>query len=113
MSDINDIFMARLDRIEAKTDKLIDGQSALLVQVAENTITLAEHQRRSLANEELVILAKRSADDAIAVIKSELKPLTAKHEAKAIVFKWFLAGVGVASSLITAAFGLAKFFKLA
>ncbi len=80
--DLQDFWNARFDRIEAKTDKLIEGQSALLVQVSQNTVVLTEHQRRSLAVEEALALAKAEADAKILAAKQEAesKILAAKQE---------------------------------
>ena len=53
-----------VERLENKVDKISDDIVDIKVTLAENTASLKEHMRRSLANEE-----------ALAVLKSEVKPI--------------------------------------
>jgi hypothetical protein len=105
----NDFWVNRLDKIEAKQDKIIDSQTALLLKVSLNTQVLAEHQRRSLANEQLLALAKLEADRKIAEAKLEadrkiaelriaIEPLT-KVQNATTAFAKVVAFLGVAAAL--------------
>lgn len=83
----------RLDRLEEKVDKMIDSQTSLLLQVGHNTHVLAEHQRRSLANEKSQATLESFTKEALAKFGSELKPLVEAKTARALIAKW-TSGVG-------------------
>lgn len=98
----DDFWVTRLDKIEAKQDKIIDSQTALLLKVSLNTQVLTEHQRRSLANEQLVILTKQEADARMDALRAEIKPLLQVHTATTVFAKATLYLGGLAALAYTA-----------
>lgn len=105
----DDFWVTRLDRLEAKQDRILDTQTDMLLKITHNSAILAEHQRRSLANEDLVVLAKAEADRKFTELRLEMKPLTAVHTATTLAAK-----VVVFLSVVTGfVYTIARFLGLA
>ena len=81
-------IVSELDKIENKIDKLDSRTDSIDVTLAKQEVSLAEHMRRSLANEE-----------AIDVIKDELKPVVSHVYLMGVLGKIALVILG--SGLIT------------
>lgn len=62
-----------LHRFEQKLDKVLDRQTNMEVTLARQEAVLEEHQRRSLANEQLILEVRKESKDGIAALKDSMK----------------------------------------
>lgn len=91
----------QLDKIESKIDKLDDRIDNVDVTLAKQSVTLDDHTRRSLANEEQVEMLKTK-------LEAEIKPLQNHVAMMTGAFKF----IGVVSSCVSLIYGLIKLISL-
>jgi hypothetical protein len=93
MKDIDlHAIVSKLDKIDSKLDKLDTRVDNIDVTLGKQEVQLAEHMRRSLANEE-----------AVSVIKDELKPVVSHVYLMGVLGKIALVilGSGAVGKLIS------------
>lgn len=82
-----------LEKILEKQEKLSEKQETMNIVLAENTLILKEHERRSIANEE-----------AVQMLREEIKPLQKHKDA----FNTAMKLMGILSVIVGVIAGLIK-----
>jgi hypothetical protein len=88
-----------LEKLLDKQEKLSEKQEDMNIILAENTVILKEHERRSLANEEAVIL-----------IREEIKPIQ-KHVDSVHTGLKLMGAVSIIISILAGVVKIVQFFR--